>query len=337
MRQYTTIVQPYDSNYTAPVPLHFVHHKSPRSDAIPLLFVHGWPGNYLEVSNIIGLLTNPPNDTLPAFHVVAPSIPGFAFSPAPVEPGFGPIAAAHTFNALMKKLGYSRYVAQGGDWGGVIIRYQAAFYPESIITILDNLFAIQPNSTDLARFAANQTTAEESAYINNINVFETQDSGYRFIQQTQPLSLAYALTDSPLGMTMWIEKLIEGAIDFSIPTTPVRFNASELITWTLMYYIQGPYAASRIYKEAVTDGAWSGFGFGSLPYIAQPIAITEYPHDIWYGLPLDWAQRGGNVKTRFVHDRGGHFAAYEVPELLAGDIWSWFGNREASGTEVFYR
>lgn len=336
--QYTTIVQANGSEYGGPVPLHFVHHRSPRLDAIPLLFVHGWPGSFLEVGNIINLLTNPPNDTLPAFHVVAPSIPGFAFSPAPIKPGFGPKAAAHAFNSLMHKLGYTRYVSQGGDWGAIITRYQAVFYPESVVTLLSNFFAIQPSSADLDRLTANLTTPEETTYINLVyNIFEHQNSGYRFIQQTQPLSLAYALTDSPLGLAMWIEQLVRESIDYSIPTTPARFSAEELVTWTLMYWIPGPYAASRIYKEGQKDGAFAGYGIGELPYITQPIAISEFPHDIIYDLPLEWARRQANVQARFVHDKGGHFAAFEVPELLAADIWSWFGDRNTSGTEIFYR
>lgn len=284
------------------------------------------------------MLTNPPNDTLPAFHVVAPSIPGYAFSPAPVKPGFGPVAAAHTFNALMQKLNYDRYVAQAGDWGGVIIHYQAALYPESLVTLLSNFFPIQPNSTDLARLAANQTTPKETSYINRVvNGFEEQDSGYRFIQQTQVLSLEYALTDSPLGLAMWIEALIRESIDYTVPTTPSRFSAYELVTWTLMHYIQGPYGSARFYKEAVADGAWSGFGFGTLPYVSQVIAIAEFPYDLWYDLPLDWAQRQGNARVRFQHEQGGHFAAFEVPDLLTRDIWSWFGDFDLSGTKVFYQ
>ena len=127
------------------VPLHFVHHRSPREDAIPLLFIHGWPGSFLEVSNIIGNLTHPPNASVPAFHVVAPSIPGFGFLPAPQHPIFGPVEALHALNELMGQLGYTKYVIQGGDLGGVIgviLRYQAQLFPQRVVSALSNFWII---------------------------------------------------------------------------------------------------------------------------------------------------------------------------------------------------
>jgi pimeloyl-ACP methyl ester carboxylesterase len=148
---FTTTVDASDSNYAEPVPLFFVHHRSNRSDAIPLLFLHRFPGSFLEVSCIISSLTNPPNNSVPAFHVVAPSLPGFGFSPVPVKPGMGPIEAAHAFNALMHQLSYPRYAIQGGDLGGIILRYQAGLFPESVVSILSNFWIISPNATDIAR------------------------------------------------------------------------------------------------------------------------------------------------------------------------------------------
>ena len=131
----TTISIAAHSAYQDPVPLHFAHHRSPRADAIPLLFLHGWPGSFLEAGPLLGALTDPPaapptgnsssQRQRPAFHVVVPSIPGFAFSPAPAAPGFGYAEAARSFDALMReRLGYARYVIQGGDAGGLIMRYQ---------------------------------------------------------------------------------------------------------------------------------------------------------------------------------------------------------------------
>ncbi|KAK3169746.1 hypothetical protein OEA41_009130 [Lepraria neglecta] len=134
----TTVATGPNSNFTDPLPLHFVHHLSKRVDAIPLLFIHGWPGSFMEVGNIINGLVNPPNKSSPAFHVVAPSIRGFAFSPAPKKPGFGPREAGHTLNSLMQQLNYTRYVIQGGDFGGCILRYMAGDYPSSAVSVLDN-------------------------------------------------------------------------------------------------------------------------------------------------------------------------------------------------------
>ncbi|EKG18007.1 Epoxide hydrolase-like protein [Macrophomina phaseolina MS6] len=311
---------PNNSDYTEPVPLHYVHHTSPRTDAIPMLFIHGWPGSFLEVGPIINLLTNPPNASLPAFHVVAPSIPGFGFSPAPTRSGFGPKEAGHAFNSLMMQLNYTKYVINGGDLGAFVLRHQAASYPSNVVSTICNFWLIQPNATDLSRFASNQTTEDESYYIQGVQAYQNERSGYRYVHQTEPLSISYAMTDSPIGYAMWIYSLMNGATDRRVR----NWSPEEVITWTLMYLIQGPYGSLRFYKEAVSDGDWVGFGFGDFPFVEQPTAISLFPYDLWYRLPLDWAQRRGNVTARYLHDRGDHFPAYGTPELFASDIWAFF-------------
>ncbi|KAI1048908.1 hypothetical protein LB506_005177 [Fusarium annulatum] len=331
LKQFTTIVEPEIDNVTQSVPLHFVHHRSTRPDAIPLLFIHGWPGSFLEVGNIIGDLTNPPNASVPAFHVVAPSIPGFGFSPAPTKPGFGPAAAAFAFNELMLQLGYSRYVIQGGDFGGVILRYQAHQFPKNVISALSNFWIIQPSNNDLRRLAQGEATPDEVAYIKIIEKYENQGSGYRLIMSTEPLTLAYGMTDSPLGNAMWMYSIMSRVIDPAI----MAWTPEEIITWSMMYWIQGPYGGMRFYKEVQNDGGFETLDFGTLPLVEVPVAISQFPYDLTYRMPLDWAKRGGNVIKRTVHDHGGHFAAYEVPDLLLHDIWSWFGDKEVSGTKAF--
>ncbi|RFU79701.1 epoxide hydrolase [Trichoderma arundinaceum] len=329
--QFTTIVEPVIENDTYPVPLHFVHHRSQRTDAIPMLFIHGWPGSFLEVSNIIDDLTNPPNKSLPAFHVVAPSIPGFGFSPAPQFPGFGPVEASHAFNELMNQLGYRKYVIQGGDFGGVILRFQAHLFPKNVVSVLSNFWIIQPGENDIRRLAEGLATADEAIYIKILETYINQLSGYRIMQETQPLTVAFAMSDSPLGNAMWIYSLMAEVTDPAIKT----WTLDEIITWSMMYYIQGPYGGMRFYKEAVKDGALEGPNFGTLPLVEVPVAISQFPYDITYRMPLDWARRGGNVLLRYIHDHGGHFAAYEVPDILLKDIWEWFGDKEASGTKAF--
>ncbi|CVL01416.1 related to epoxide hydrolase [Fusarium proliferatum] len=331
LKQFTTIVEPEIDNVTQSVPLHFVHHRSTRPDAIPLLFIHGWPGSFLEVGNIIEDLTNPPNASVPAFHVVAPSIPGFGFSPAPTKPGFGPAAAAFAFNELMLQLGYSRYVIQGGDFGGVILRYQAHHFPKNVISALSNFWIIQPSNNDLRRLAQGEATPDEVAYIKIIENYENQGSGYRLIMSTEPLTLAYGMTDSPLGNAMWMYSIMSRVIDPAI----MAWTPEEIITWSMMYWIQGPYGGMRFYKEVQNDGGFETLDFGTLPLVEVPVAISQFPYDLTYRMPLDWAKRGGNVIKRTVHDHGGHFAAYEVPDLLLHDIWSWFGDKEVSGTKAF--
>ncbi|UKZ76832.1 hypothetical protein TrVFT333_004547 [Trichoderma virens FT-333] len=329
--QFTTIVTPIIGNDTYTVPLHFVHHRSSRNDAIPLLFIHGWPGSFLEVTNIIDDLTNPPNTSVPAFHVVAPSIPGFGFSPAPQRPGFGPVEASHAFDALMNQLGYDKYVIQGGDFGGVILRYQAHLFPKNVVSVLSNFWIIQPGESDIRKLAEGLATPDEVTYIRILETYINQASGYRFMQETQPLTAAFAMSDSPLGNAMWIYALMAEVIDPTI----MAWTPEVIITWSMMYYIQGPYGGMRFYKEVANDGALDAIDFGTLPIVEVPVAISQFPYDITYRMPLEWAKRGGNVKKRNVHSHGGHFAAYEVPDLLVQDIWEWFGDKQASGTKAF--
>jgi hypothetical protein len=135
--------------------------------------------------------------------VVAPSIPGFGFSPAPNKPGYGPIEAAHTFHVLMQQLNYTQYVIQGGDLGSWILRFQAWLYPKSVVSVMTNLWSVALNETDLERYANNQTTPDETVYVRNLTAYVDEGSGYRYIQEMNPLQLAYAMTDSPLGNLLW--------------------------------------------------------------------------------------------------------------------------------------
>lgn len=327
---FTTTVNASDSNYTDPVPLHFVHHRSSRSDAIPLLFLHGFPGSILEISRAISLLTNPPNSSVPAFHVVAPSLPGYGFSPAPAKPGMGPIEMAHTFNALMHQLSYPRYVMQAGDLGAFIMRYQAALFPDSVVSVLSNLWVVAPTDADMARFNANKTTAEETAYIRNVTTFVTERAGYLNIQSTQPLMPGHALTDSPLGFILYVFQLMEEQ------GTSYAWSLDELITWAMMYVIQGPYSALRLYKEFARDGAVLGADvFGPILFVNVPVGVTQRPEDVGWGLPLEWARRAGNVTAVYTHNFGGHFAAYQTPGTFVEDCWRFWGDVSASGVEEF--
>ena len=241
----TTVTAQPGSNYSEPLPLHFVHHRSNRSDAIPLLFIHGWPGSFLEVEKIIDGLVSPSNASFPAFHVVAPSLPGFGFSPAPTIPGFGPKAAAEAFNDLMvNQLNYTHFVVQGGDFGGITLRFLAGNHPESVVSSLSNFWLAPPNSTDLQRYYANETTPDESFFIEEIQTYENFTAGYAFIQKTYPLELAYGMTDSPVGFAMWIYNLM-----YTAAGPYYYFTPSEVITWSLMYWIQGPLSGFQFYKE----------------------------------------------------------------------------------------
>lgn len=201
----------------------------------------------MEVNNILDGLLNPPNASIPAFHVVAPSIPGFAFSPAPLKPGWGAEETGHAFHALMHQLNYTRYVIQGGDFGGTILRYIASDYPASVVSVLDNFWVVPPNATDLQRYSEGLTTADENTVIETLNGFTQHSFAYSFLQQTQPLQAAIGMTDSPVGNAMWIFNLMINAVDHYV------WMPEDIITWSMMYYIQGPYGGMRFYKKVARE------------------------------------------------------------------------------------
>ncbi|KAJ9637945.1 hypothetical protein H2204_004535 [Knufia peltigerae] len=341
LEQFTTMVHTARTSlhpYPGPIPLHFVHHRSPRADAVPLLFVHGWPGSFIEVLDIVDQLTNASDPSHCAFHVVAPSIPGYGFSPPPRSPGFGYRQAGATFHSLMVKLGYDRYVFQGGDAGDFINRYAAVDFPESVVSGLSNFWVVPPTADDVERYNGRRKgnlddDGDEKYTIESYRRFTTQSWAYGHLHQTRPLRLAVGLTDSPVGLAMWIYDSVRTGVD-----DPDKiWTPDRVVTWTMMHWINGPYGAFGLYKNGAKDGAISPTGINLLPYVHQPVAISEFPYDLWYRTPLEWARRGGNVKYRTVHDRGGHFASLDAPDLLVDDIRRFFGDREVSNTKVFFR
>jgi hypothetical protein len=241
-KQFTTTVTA-GPNYTYPIPLHFFHHQSPRQDAISLLHIQSSPGSFLGVDQIIDLLTNPPDDTLPAFHVVAYDIPGFGFCPAAEHSGLGLREADQAFNTLMSQRGYDKYVDGGGDFGALALRHVATDFPDAVVSVLSNFYLVFPNATDLQRYALNLTTAMEDSNIGILNANANTD-GYGAIQSTTPLQLAVGMTDSPFGTATWIYSVTYEA------TPGYAWTPEQIITWTMMYYVQGRYGAFRKYKEA---------------------------------------------------------------------------------------
>jgi pimeloyl-ACP methyl ester carboxylesterase len=247
---FTTVLhieQNKDYSYPSPVPLHFVHHRSPRADAIPLLFVHGWPGSFIEVENLLDPLTNPPDASLPAFHVIAPSIPGYGFSPPPRKPGFGYQQAGAAFYELMIKLGYKKFIFQGGDAGDFINRYLATDFPESVVSGLSNFWVIPPIESDLQRYSKGETSEDETYVIKAYQRFISDQWSYGQIQQTQPLRLAIGLTDSPVGLAMWIYAALRSSV-----ADPDIWTPELIISWTMMHWINGPYGAFGLYKNGAT-------------------------------------------------------------------------------------
>ncbi|KAJ4992482.1 epoxide hydrolase 1 [Stagonosporopsis vannaccii] len=303
-----------------PLDIHFLHHRSSRPDAIPLLFVHGWPGSFLEATKLIPFLTEPSGERQ-AFHVVAPSIPGYGFSQYSKKPGFGLEQHAECFARLMKELKYDSFVCQGGDWGSSVVRYMALNHPQNVLAIHINMFlALPPDEKKApqkyARYTANQYSDQEIRNLERTNWFATEERGYQRIQETKPVTLGYALHDSPVGMLAWFVGKLKAWTD-DYPWTP-----EELIHWAFIHYQGSPSAAMQIYKEAqavLNDDASSMLG----RYISQPVGGSLFPKELWL-YPRDWVSEACNVQFWKQHSRGGHFIAWERPDALAADVAEFY-------------
>ncbi|KAJ6622702.1 Alpha/Beta hydrolase protein [Mycena sp. CBHHK59/15] len=295
--------------------IHYVHQRSTVADAIPLLFVHGWPGSFLEVRKILPMLTEGSAEH-PSFHVVALSLPGFGFSEGPSTQGFDMAQYAEVGNKLMLALGYNEYVTQGGDWGYAITRQIALLYGEKHTKAWHtNSVVGQPPSSEAE---AAKLTPKEQAGLARVTWFHTRGSGYMAEQSTQPQTLGYALADSPLGLLAWIyEKLVTW-------TDKYPWTDDEVLTWVSIYWFSraGPAASLRIYFEAGNRNimkAWSG---ESRPTI--PLGLSHFPQDVLLS-PKSWTRGMGNIVFDGDHDKGGHFAAHEQPQALVGDLRKMFG------------
>ncbi|KAJ4046805.1 hypothetical protein NW756_005394 [Fusarium oxysporum] len=300
--------------------IHFLHHRSSREDAIPLIFVHGWPGSFLEATKILPLLVNPPEGKQ-AFHVVAPSIPGYGFSQYSKKSGFGLEQHAACFALLMKRLGYEKYVCQGGDWGSSIVRYMALNHPDAVQAIHINMFlALPPDSKKApekyARYQKNDYTEQELKNLERTHWFATEERGYQRIQETKPVTLGYALHDSPVGMLAWFVGKLKAWTD-GYPWTK-----EELIHWAFIHYLGSPSAAMQIYKEAeavLNDNPDSMLG----RYISLPVGGSLFPKELWL-YPRDWLSETCNIQFWRQHQKGGHFIAWERPETLANDVAEYY-------------
>ncbi|KZV79145.1 alpha/beta-hydrolase [Exidia glandulosa HHB12029] len=312
--------------------IHFVHKRSSRPDAIPLLFQHGWPGSFLEVSKLLPLLTEPTKATDPAFHVVAPSLAGYAFSQAPSKPGFGIRQYAEVAHKIMLQLGYDQYVTQGGDWGAGVTRVMGYLYaPEHCKGSHTNMMHVDKPTLTKQPFlwllnAIIPYSKREKAALARMGEFFATGAAYSQIQGTRPQTLGYGLADSPVGLLAWIyEKLHEW-------TDAYPWTDDEILTWVSIYYHSraGPAASLRIYFENQQPGGGSrGDVEKNKRYPSLPIGVSYFPREI-INFPKRWAKTGGNVVYQSAHDKGGHFAAWEMPEALAWDLGKMFGRGGAA-------
>jgi epoxide hydrolase len=289
--------------------LHAAHVRSPEPDALALVISHGWPGSIAEFLDVVGPLTDPRahgGDPADAFHVVAPSLPGFAFSGPARDTGWSPRRIAGAFAVLMERLGYERYGAQGGDWGSSISRWLGADHPDRVAGVhLNMLSGASPREDD------GTLTSEERERMAQARAFATEGSGYYAIQSTRPQTLAYALTDSPVGQLAWIAEKFAAWTD-----APVEADA--VLTQASIYWFTGTAGSSaQIYLEHVRAG-----GRGGVIEVGVPVGVAVFPKDITP--PVRRFTKGLNITRWTEMPRGGHFAAMEEPELLVEDVRAFF-------------
>lgn len=298
--------------------LHFLHVRSPEPDALPLVLVHGWPGSPAEFTELIGPLTDPRahgGDPADAFHLVIPTLPGFGFSGRTHAVGQASTEhSAELIAALMERLGYSRYGTQGGDAGSFIAPQLGRLHPDRVIGVHVNaLITIPPWGEDGADFSP--ADQEKLAAMNDWSSQNT--SAYAAIQSTRPQSLAYGLTDSPVGLLGWIADI------FHIFTNPAHEDLADaldvdafLTNLSIMYFTGTVGSSMRLYTEGEQWGA-------ALPSSGVPTACAVFPGD---STIRAIAQRQNNLVRWTEFDRGGHFAALEAPDLLVTDLREFFSS-----------
>jgi hypothetical protein len=307
------------------IEIHFIHVKSEHEDALPLIMTHGWPGSVIELLETIGPLTDPTahgGGAEDAFHLVLPSVPGYGFSAEPTELGWWAGRVAQAWPELMRRLGYTRYVAQGGDVGAAVTDAMGRIAPEGLIGIHTNLFVpalggVMPTDTDEERAAADQTAT-----------FRATGFGYFLEQATRPQTIGYALLDSPVALAAWMldhdtdsyYKISRAFVDGQPAGNLTRDHILDNIT---LYWLTGTGAsAARSYWES---GVATAKAAGQAPPpMTLPFAFTTFPGEIWK-TPRSWVEKSyPNVIYFNEVGKGGHFAAWEEPELFSMEVRAAF-------------
>ncbi len=295
--------------------IHFLHVRSEEPNALPLVLTHGWPGSIVEFLKVIEPLTNPAahgGDSGDAFHVVCPALPGYGFSSKPAGTGWGVEKIASTWAVLMERLGYDRYVAQGGDWGSAVTTALGVADPKHCAAIHLNMVSAFPDPDTMD----NLTELEQGA-IAALKHYQDWDSGYSKQQSTRPQTLGYALVDSPVGQAAWILEKFWAWTDCDGHPENV-LSRDEMLDNIMLYWLTGSGASSaRLY--------WESFGsFGATKEITTPTGCSIFPKEI-ARCSRRWAEKR---YTNIIHwnelDKGGHFAAFEQPELFVGEVRNCF-------------
>jgi pimeloyl-ACP methyl ester carboxylesterase len=309
------------------VEIHFIHVKSPHAGALPLIMTHGWPGSVIELLETVGPLTDPTADggqAEDAFHLVLPSLPGYGFSSEPTELGWNVGRVARAWAELMHRLGYTRYVAQGGDVGAAVTDRMGRQAPEGLLGIHMNLLV-----TVLAGPPPAESEQERAA-ADQLATFRESGFGYRLEQATRPQTIGYALLDSPVALAAWLldhdtdsyYKISRAFVDGEPVGNLTRDHIVDNIT--LYWLTNTAVSSARIYWEDGQARA-QALASGQAPRpVSLPVGFTTFPSEIWR-TPRSWVENSYPNVTYFNEaDKGGHFAAWEEPELFATEIRAAF-------------
>ena len=318
--------------------IHFIHVRSKHEDALPLIVTHGWPGSVIEQLKIIEPLTNPTahgGSASDAFHLVIPSLPGYGFSGKPTVPGWTPDRIARAWATLMQRLGYTRYVAQGGDWGNAVSELMALQQPPGLLGIHTNMPATVPADISKA-IAFHQAppaglTADERNAFDQLADFYGKGLGYALEMSNRPQTL-YGIADSPIGLAAWmidhdIRSYLMIARAFSGKTEGL--TPDDILENVTLYWLTNTAISSaRLYWD--TTQVSTGGGFFDVRGVKIPVAVSVFPDEI-YAAPRSWAE---GAYPKLIHynklDKGGHFAAWEQPELFCPEIRTSFRLLRAS-------
>ena len=310
------------------VDVHFIHVRSSHEDALPLIMTHGWPGSVIEQIDTVGPLTDPTahgGKAEDAFHLVLPSLPGYGFSGRPTELGWNLGRCARAWAELMTRLGYTSYVAQGGDVGAGVTDAMGRLGPEGLIGIHTNLLV--PALNNPAALPAD--TEQEKGALAAIKTFQTTGNGYFVEQSTRPQTIGYPLLDSPVSLAAWMvdhdtDAYYKIASAFTEDTPSGNLTRDHILDNITLYWLTGTGAsAARSYWEAYGADA-PGAGQALPPDVQLPVAFTTFPGEIWR-TPRSWVEQSySNVVYFNEADKGGHFAAWEEPELFASELRAAF-------------
>ena len=314
--------------------IHFIHVRSAHDNALPLILTHGWPGSVIELLKVIDPLTDPTahgGSASDAFHVVIPSIPGHGYSDKPAAPGWGPDHIATAWVELMKRLGYDRFAAQGGDWGAVVTDLMAVQAPPELLGMHTNMPGVISPEVAAALPIPGQLapggppppglSPDEQRAFDQISTFYTTGAGYAVEMGTQPQTL-YGVADSPVGLAAWMinhDAYSYGEIAQAFQGNPVgELTGDEVLDNITLYWLTNTGVSSgRLYWD-------NKFGFFDTKNVSIPAGVSVFPGEI-YQSPRSWAER---AYPNLVHynelDRGGHFAAWEQPQLLSEEVRATF-------------